>query len=310
MSHLDFFFQHLVNGISWGAIYALIAVGYTMVYGVLRFINFAHGDVYMLGAFIGLFVARATGLSASTRSPALLLLLFLVPMVTCAVMGAIIERLAYRPLRNASRLSSLITAIGVSLFLEYGGQMKFGANPQYYPIVFDVSSAAATDQTTRLHITDQQVLVLVVSLFLMVLLNYIIFRTKVGKAVRAVSQDFEAASLVGIPTDFVISCTFALGSAMAAAAAVLVSLSPDYRVIDPLMGIMPGIKAFVAAVVGGIGNVTGAVVGGLLMGIAENLVAGPLGLSGYRDAVAFAALILILLFKPDGLFGKGKVEKV
>lgn len=307
MSDSELLLQHLINGISWGAIYALIAVGYTMVYGVLRFINFAHGDVYMLGAFIGLIVANRLHIDQHHRSPLLILAVFLIPMALCALTGVIIERLAYRPLRKAPRLASLITAIGVSLFLESGGQMQFGANSQYYPIVFEVQSEAAGE---GVHITQQQVLVLVVSVGLMFLLNFIIYRTKIGRAVRAVSYDSEAASLVGIPTDFVISCTFALGSALAAAAAVMVALNPAYRTIDPSMGILPGIKAFVAAVVGGIGNVTGAVVGGLLMGIAENIVAGPLKLSGYRDAVAFASLILVLLFKPTGLLGKGTVEKI
>ncbi len=306
MSESQLLIQHLINGISWGAIYALIAIGYTMVYGVLRFINFAHGDVYMIGAFIGLFVATRFHLSPDHRSPLLLIALFVIPMLACALIGVVIERCAYRPLRKAPRLASLITAIGVSLFLEYGGQMKFGANPQYYPVVFGVQTGAGGG----VRITEQQVLVLAVSVGLGLLLNYVIFKTKIGKAVRAVSYDFEAANLVGIPTNFVISCTFALGSALAGAAAGLVALNPDYRMIDPLMGIMPGIKAFVAAVVGGIGNITGAVVGALLMGIAENMVAGPLGLSGYRDAVAFAALILILLFKPTGILGRGAVEKV
>jgi len=296
------FLQQLVNGVAWGSIYSLIALGYTMVYGVLRLINFAHGDVYMVGAYAGLF--SALWLRAGTEpslGKALLVLLF--AMAVCALLGVVIERAAYRPVRRHPRLTSLITAIGVSLLLENLGIVVFGARPRAFPEI--VRSQRL--ELGSIVIGSHQFLVLGVALILMLLLQLIVHRTRIGKAMRAVSFNADAARLMGIPTDSVIAFTFALGSALAAAAGVLVGLYLPR--VDPLMGLIPGLKAFVAAVLGGIGNIPGAMVGGLVMGIAETMVVAYLAPT-YRDAIAFALLILILLFRPTGLLGKREVEKV
>jgi len=296
------FLQQLINGIAWGSIYALIALGYTMVYGVLRLINFAHGDVYMVGAFAGFYAVKWLGLA---QEPTIFgaVAVFLLSMGCCGILGFVIERGAYKPLRKAPRLTALITAIGVSLFLENAGQLIFGADPKFFPQIIakkDVISSGG------IILTNQQVIVLGVSLFLMASLQLFVMRTKTGKAMRAVSFNREAASLMGISVDRIISITFVLGSALAGAAAILVGLTNPK--IEPLMGIMPGIKAFVAAVLGGIGNIPGAMLGGMIMGIAEVMVVGYLS-STYRDAIAFAILILILLFKPSGLLGGFTGEK-
>ncbi len=296
------FLQQLINGIAWGSIYALIALGYTMVYGVLRLINFAHGDVYMVGAFAGFYAVKWLGLA---QEPTIFgaVVVFLLSMGCCGILGFVIERGAYKPLRKAPRLTALITAIGVSLFLENAGQLIFGADPKFFPQIIakkDVISSGG------IILTNQQVIVLGVSLLLMVSLQLFVLKTKTGKAMRAVSFNREAASLMGISVDRIISITFVLGSALAGAAAILVGLTNPK--IEPLMGIMPGIKAFVAAVLGGIGNVPGAMLGGMIMGIAEVMVVGYLS-STYRDAIAFAILILILLFKPSGILGGFTGEK-
>ncbi len=293
--------QQLVNGLAWGSIYALIALGYTMVYGVLRLINFAHGDVYMVGAMIGYYAARiVTGGGTFLRFTAVML----ISMLVCALLGGLIERLAYRPLRKAPRINALITAIGVSLFLEYFGQYLFGADPKFFPSLIE------TREVLNFHgvvLNNIQVAIFSVSFLLMFAMQWFVQKTKTGKAMRAVSYSHTAAQLVGIPVDRVISMTFMLGSVLAAAAGILVGLSNPK--IDPLMGLMPGLKAFVAAVLGGIGNIPGALIGGLIMGIAETLVAGYLS-STYRNALAFVILILILLIKPSGIFGKSTQEKV
>lgn len=287
--------QQLINGISLGSIYALIALGYTMVYGIIRLINFAHGDIYMVGAYVGFF---ATSVLKLSFLPALLM-----AMVIAAVVGIVIERAAYRPLRNAPKIAILITAIGVSLLLEYGGILLVTPQPRTFPAVFP----AQMYNIGGMIINSQQIVILTVSLALMVLLTYIVNRTKVGKAMRAVSYDTDAARLMGIDVDRVISVTFAIGSGLAAAAGVLVGVY--YNSIDPLMGIMPGLKAFVAAVLGGIGIIPGAMVGGLILGVIEALVSGFIS-STFRDAAAFGILIIILLFKPAGLLGKNIREKV
>jgi branched-chain amino acid transport system permease protein len=300
--------QNLLNGIASGSIYALIALGYTMVYGILKLINFAHGDVFMLGAFMGFYGARwygsathQTGAPAPSWIMAFVILLF--AMVVCGLFGYLNERIAYRPLRHAPRIASLITAIGVSFFLEFGGQFVFGPDPQFFPTLVDKHVINFAGITT----TNYQLIVLAVALVFMAMLQYIVYGTKFGRAMRAVSFNFETASLMGIPTDRIVSMTFVLGSVLAAVAGILFGLA--YPKIDPLMGIMPGLKAFVAAVLGGIGNVPGAVVGGLLIGIVEAFVGGS-SFSNYRDAIAFVILIVILLFRPSGLFGKYQAEKV
>jgi branched-chain amino acid transport system permease protein len=299
------FLQQLANGIAWGSIYALIALGYTMVYGILRLINFAHGDVYMVGAFAAYFLARLIGVNPDTGgSPLIALVVMVGAMATCALLGIVIERAAYRPVRRSSRLTALITAIGVSLFLENAGLRVFGADPKFFPQII-------APRTIRILpgvlVTNHQIMVVVVSIVLMVALSLFIHRTRTGQAMRAVSFNQDAASLMGIPVDRIITITFAVGSALAAAAGVLVGLTNPK--IDPLMGIMPGVKAFVAAVLGGIGNVPGAVIGGLLMGISEYMVVGYIS-STYRDAIAFVILILVLLFRPAGLLGRNVAEKV
>jgi len=294
----EVFVQQVINGVAWGSVYALIALGYTMVYGVLRLINFAHGDIYMVGAYIAYYALARWGLGFA---PALL-----VAMGLCALLGVAIERGAYRSLRRrgALHLTALITAIGVSLLLENLGQLLFGPDPKPFP---QAIPAYPLVRHGAIVISNQDVFIIGVALGLMGVLRFIVLRTRVGQAMRAVSHDLEAASLMGINTDTIIALTFALGSALAAAAGVLIGLRNPK--IDPLMGIMMGLKAFVAAVLGGIGNIPGAVVGGLLMGVAEYLVIGYWS-STYRDAIAFTILIVVLLVRPQGLLGRGLVEKV
>jgi branched-chain amino acid transport system permease protein len=293
------FLQQLLNGLSLGAIYALIALGYTMVYGVLRFINFAHSDVFMVGAFIGYYAGRH--LPENTMGGGLIVLT--AAMLGCALLGVTIEHLAYRRLRGGPTLNVLITAIGVSLLLESGGQVFFGAEPRTFPSVFPAKNFAFGG----LVISSNQLVVIAVALLLVVALQFIVFRTKIGTAMRAVALNPKAAQLVGINNDVVISFTFALGSALAGAGGILYAL--NYPSIDPLMGVMPGLKAFVAAVLGGIGNIPGAALGGLILGTVETFVGGS-QFSTYKDAIAFGVLILILLFRPAGLLGKFTVEKV
>lgn len=296
------FLQQLINGISLGSIYALVALGYTMVYGVLRLINFAHGDIYMLGAYFGYFAARfMRGHPVHPVFDAVAVMV--AAMVAAAVVGLCIERFAYRPVRKASRLTVLIVAIGVSLLIEYSSQIAFGADPKFFPQLIPEK----TFDMGGVILTNQQIVVLVVGLVLMLLLHSFIYRTRTGKAMRAVSFNLDAARLMGINPGAIIALTFAIGSALAAAGGILVSINMPG--IDPLMGVMTGLKAFVAAVLGGIGNIFGAVLGGLILGLAEVMVSG-YGSSTYRDAIAFLILIAILLFKPEGILGKGQVEKV
>jgi branched-chain amino acid transport system permease protein len=295
--------QHLINGISLGSIYALIALGYTMVFGVLQLINFAHGDVYMIGAFIAYYVARFLNLEANPSFASLGMLL-LGSMVGCGILGFCIERFAYRPLRRSPRVNVLITAVGVSLLLQFSGQVLFGADPKFFPQVYQTGG---NWQIGGLLINPLQITVLAISVVLMIALQTIVFKTRVGRAMRAVSFNHDLANLMGIPTNLIISLTFITGSALAGAAGVLIGLT--YPRIDPLMGVMPGLKAFVAAVLGGIGNIKGATIGALILGVAENLVVGYLAPT-YRDALAFGLLIVILIFKPTGLFGTKRTEKV
>ena len=293
------FLQQLINGLSLGAIYALIALGYTMVYGVLRFINFAHSDVFMVGAFIGYFVGKHLphgtvwgGLAAMAAA-----------MVGCAVLGMLIERLVYRPLRGGPTLNVLITAIGMSLFLEYTGQLVFGATPRAFPSIFPEKVI----EVRGLIISMNQVIVIVVASVLMVALQFAVFRTRIGTAMRAVALNPKAAQLVGINIDVVISFTFGLGSALAAAGGVLYAL--NYPSIDPLMGVVPGLKAFVAAVLGRHRQHPRGGPRGLILGMVETFVDGSRW-STYKDAIAFAILIGILLFRPAGLLGRLTAEKV
>lgn len=293
------FLQQLINGISLGAIYALIALGYTMVYGVLRFINFAHSDVLMVGAFIGFFAAPYFPKESFAGGLAVMV----IAMAGCALLGIIIEKLAYRPLRGSSTLNVLITAIGVSLLLENSTQLLFSARPRAFPPIFP----SAAIELGGMRVSLNQIAVLVIAIALLAILQWIVLRTKIGTAMRALSFNPTAASLVGVNNDVVISFTFGLGSALAGAGGILYSL--NYPSVDPYMGIMPGLKAFVAAVLGGIGNIPGAALGGLLIGVIEALVGGS-RFSTWRDAIAFAILIVILLVRPAGLLGKMQTEKV
>jgi branched-chain amino acid transport system permease protein len=305
---MDTFVQQLINGLTIGSIYALIALGYTMVYGILRLINFAHGDIYMVGAYAGYLLAIYLGFEANPSIFGFIVVL-LGAMLIAALIGMAIERFAYRPVRKFSRMTTLITAIGVSLLIEYLFVFIFSGTPRSFPQLIQNDNYAIFGNAT---ISTSQMLIFAVSILLMIALQYIIFRTKIGKAMRAVSFNLNSAKLMGINTDFVIAFTFALGSALAAAGGVLTAqYNPK---IEPLMGIIVGLKAFVAAVLGGIGNIPGAVLGGLLIGAAETLVVGygsSIGIpSTYRDAVAFAILILVLLIRPAGLLGSNVQEKV
>lgn len=298
------FFQNLIIGLQAGAVYALIAVGYTMVYGVLQLINFAHGDVYMVGAYIGLTVASRLGIQFASTVPGFVAV-FVITLFLCALLGVVIERLAYRPLRNAPRLTALITAIGVSLLLESLAQLIWTANPQFFPTLFRLPTA----NVGGVDLNVSYLLILAISVILMCALWYVVRMTRIGRAMRAVAFDREAAALMGVNTNLIISFTFALGSALAGAAGLLVSALTNVR-IAPLVGVLPGLKAFVAAVLGGIGNLPGAMVGGLVMGIAETFVAANPHTTTWRDAIAFVLLILILVFRPAGILGRAVTEKV
>jgi branched-chain amino acid transport system permease protein len=381
--------QQIVNGLLLGAIYALIALGYTMVYGVLKLINFAHGEVYMLGAYIALFVAWGLGFSPHSLmqnpqegSITLLLLMILASMLVCAIVGVLIERLAYRPLRNHPKISTLITAIGVSLLLQYGGALFLPntpppsipeqANPYRDTLSFYIkrpkkelvntanevckiykraddefntrfdyetkhlgkvsefdltpegrklrlarqdaqrnyreASGAAEASSIRIRVPKGQLIMLITAVVLMVTLRYLVMCTSMGRAMRAVSHDVASSLLMGINVNRVISFTFFIGSALAGAGAMMNATFMGTP-LTTFYGTLPGLKAFVAAVLGGIGSIPGAVLGGLLMGVAETLVVW-LGYSSYRDAIAFVVLTIILLFKPGGLLGSAKVEKV
>lgn len=368
---MQWFLQNLIYGVQLGSLYALIALGYTMVYGVLRLINFAHGDVYMVGAYVGYYACAhllpfadlQAHPEAGLANIGLAAVVLVLAMCTCAILGVLIERFAYRPLRNglkhadahfwgcvlalpvaahfgglatagglgafaaaaiafgfglrpvvvwmaariklsSSRLNALITAIGVSLILENGGVLVFGANPSFIGNV-------VPERTVRLpggvQIGTSQLAILLVSLLLMAGLRYIVLYTRRGKAMRAISHDIEAAKLMGIDTDRVISFTFALGAALAGAGGAMVAMLMHFK-ITPLFGLQPGLKAFVAAVLGGAGNIPGAAVGGIIMGIAETFVSATY--SSYTDAIAFCILTLILLFRPAGILGKNVAEKV
>jgi branched-chain amino acid transport system permease protein len=277
-----------------------------MIYGILRFINFAHGDVFMIGAFSGYYLAIIFGFSSASGMMSILLavVILISSMIICAALGFTIEKLAYKPLRASPKLTILITAIGVSLFLEYSGQLVFGADPKSFPTlienkpVFNLGGAV---------IYSNPFVVLVMAVILMVILRIIVMKTKIGTAMRAVSYNITAASLMGININSIISFTFIIGSSLAAAAGILFGL--NYPKIDPLIGILYGLKAFVAAVLGGIGNIPGAALGGMIIGLLETFVVGYVSPT-YRDAIAFGILILILLFRPTGLLGKKEVEKV
>ncbi len=286
------FSQQLINGISLGSLYGIIAIGYTMVYGILRLINFAHGDVMMMGCFFAYYGILMFSLPWQFS--------FIIAIALTAILGIIIDRGAYRPVRKAPRISALITAIGVSFLLENAGIVVFGGRQKAFfrPEMFD---HIITFHGVRF--LNLAIYVPIITLTLLGIILLIIYRTKVGRAMRCISHDMETTRLMGVDVNRVIAITFAMGSAAAAAGGILWAMK--YPQINPLMGIIPGLKAFVAAVLGGIGNVGGAMIGGLILGLAEILlVAFRPDLSGYRDAIAFGILIIILLFRPTGLFGE------
>ena len=299
MNSLYMFFQQLINGLSLGSIYALIALGYTMVYGIVNLINFAHGDVMMVGAYAGYFVLCALG-----TTPFGMVCAFAAAMVMCALLSLVIERLAYRPLRNAPRLNSLITAIAVELILQNLMRVLpfVGPDPRQFPTM-----ATKNFSLSFVSISNIQLIVIVLSAVLMVLLNYIVNYTKTGKAMRAVSYDLGAASLMGISVNRTIAITFVIGSVLAGAGGVLYATA--YPQIDPVMGYIPGLKAFVAAVLGGIGSIPGAMLGGIILGIAETMTKAYIS-SQYADAISYCILIIILLVKPSGILGKKTHVKV
>jgi len=294
---MEFIIQQLINGISLGSIYALIALGYTMVYGIINLINFAHGDIYMIGAFVGYALTTFLGLSFIPT--------LIISMAVCSLLGVVIEKVAYKPLRNASKIAVLITAIAVSLFLEYIMVYFVGPETRTFPPVLE--SNIMTFLNGKVYLDSRNIYIFAITVFLMLSLQYVVKKTKVGKAMRAVAQDKDAAELMGIDVNNIISFTFAIGSALAGAAGVLVGIY--YNTINPLMGSGPGLKAFVAAVLGGIGLIPGAVFGGFFLGMTETTVSA-LGGSVFRDAIAFVILIIILLVKPTGLLGKNTKEKV
>ncbi|WP_273730984.1 branched-chain amino acid ABC transporter permease [Leuconostoc mesenteroides] len=289
------FIQQLINGLMLGSVYALLALGYTMVYGIIKLINFAHGDIYMLSAYFGYFFIKVLHLN--------FFIALILAMAVSAIIGVVIEYIAYRPLRHSPRIAVLISALGISFLLENGMTYLYGSDQRSFPQAI---------KTVQYHfygiqVSNIQLIIAVTSIVLMLLLTYIVKNTKMGRAMRAVSADPDAASLMGININHTISFTFAIGSALAAAGGVLIGLY--YNSIDPLMGMTPGLKAFVAAVLGGIGIIPGAAVGGWLIGILETMVQAT-AFSDYKDAIVYAMLIIILLIKPTGILGKNKREKV
>ncbi len=293
---MEQFFQQVINGLNVGSIYALIALGYTMVYGIVRLINFAHGDILMLGAYFGFF--------ALTRFNMPFWLATIIAMVLSAAVGVTIDRVAYKPLRNAPRISALITALGVSMFLENLFRLIFGAQPRKMPTVIEMQKYWITD---NLAISNLALITIILSVLLMVALEFIVRQTKTGKAMRAVSEDKGAARLMGVNVDRTISITFALGSALGAVGGILYSI--NYYQIEPYMGMMPGLKAFVAAVLGGIGVIPGAMLGGFTIGMVETITKGYISTT-WADAFVFGILIIVLIFKPAGIMGKNTREKV
>jgi branched-chain amino acid transport system permease protein len=305
---MAFFFQELVNGITTGALYSLVALGFSMVYGVLKLLNFAHGDLYMIGAYVGFFVIQWFGGPSALTIPVPVLLLVMLVLAAGLVggLGVAIERFAYRPLRDAPRIAPLITAIGISFFLENAALLLFGAQFRVYNTA-DFISLSSGIQVGSVTIDSVQILVLVLGLVLMVGLRELVNRTKLGKQMRAVAADREAAEMMGINVNFTISATFFLGSALAGVAGVMGGLL--FNEVTPTIGFIVGLKAFTAAVVGGIGSIPGAMLGGLLIGVAESMITGYIS-STYTNLFVFALLIVVMLVRPSGLLGRAQLQKV
>jgi branched-chain amino acid transport system permease protein len=311
----SFFVDEVVAGLTLGAVYALIALGYTMIYGILKLLNFAHGDVYMVGAYTGYFVMTGLGGPLAPRVPivALILLMFLAAMVACGFLGVVIERFAYRPLRSAPRIAPLITALGVSFFLQASAQLLFGAEIRSYDTfslgnsVLFVKGIHRTIFGVAVDISLVRIVVIIAAILLMIALTLFVARTQIGKAMRATSYDREAAAMMGINVDRVIVATFFIGSALAGAAGVMTGLV--FQQISIFMGFQAGLKAFTAAVIGGIGNIPGAMIGGFAVGLAESLAQGYVS-SEFKDVIVFAVLIAFMLLRPQGLLGTPAIDKV
>lgn len=304
---MAYFLQQLVNGLTLGMIYGLIAIGYTMVYGIIGMINFAHGEIYMIGAFIAVISLTVLGLAGVTYVPLALLIVLIVAMGFTAVYGWTLERIAYRPLRNAPRLAPLISAIGMSFFLQNYVAIAQGARVKPVPPVIRGGFNVFEQAGFVVQVSYVQILVWILTLLLMAAFALVITRTAFGRAQRCVQQDRVMASLVGIDVDGTVARTFVIGAALAAVAGVMVTLY--YGVVDFFMGFLAGIKAFTAAVLGGIGSVPGAILGGLILGLVESLWSAYFSIE-YKDVAAFAILILVLIFRPTGLLGRPEVEKV
>lgn len=292
---MQIFMQQLINGLSLGSIYALLALGYTMIYGIVKIIHFAHGDVYMLGAFFGYYTINVWHFN--------FIMALFGSMIFCALVGMLIEFVAYRPLRHSSRIAVLITAIGVSYFLENGMSVLFSGDTRDFPQVIK----QVNYEWFGIRVTNIQLLIFATTIILMIILQLIVKKTKMGRAMRAAAADPVAAELMGININGTISFVFAIGSAMAGAAGVLIGLY--YNSIEPTMGLTPGIKAFVAAVVGGVGSIPGAAVGAVIIGCLESMMQA-IGFSAFKDAAVYVVLIIVLLFLPAGLFGNKQPEKV
>jgi len=305
------FFDLTVSGLTLGSLYALIALGYSMVYGILKLLNFAHGDVYMIGAFVGWYTLHALGgpLNPTISGAAVLFVMFIVSMLGCGVLGVAIERFAYRPLRNAPRIAPLISALGVSIFLQNSALLIFGASFRDYD-TFDLIGVK-TFSVGQLFFSVTQLLTVVLAVLLMVALTIFVARSRLGKAMRSTSYDREAASMMGIDVDRVIAVTFFIGSALAGAAGVMFGLVFGQIYHYHYMGFIAGLKGFTAAVLGGIGSIPGAMVGGLIVGLAESYATGylPQG-STFQNLYVFALLIAVILIRPSGLFGTAAIQKV
>ncbi|OWT66299.1 high-affinity branched-chain amino acid ABC transporter permease LivH [Candidimonas nitroreducens] len=299
--------QQLFNGLSLGAIYALIAIGYTMVYGIIGMINFAHGDIYMIGAYVGLVTLSAVGVNSGLPLPLLVLLMLAVAAGVTAVYGYAIEKVAYAPLRKSPRLVALISAIGMSIFLENWVAIGQGARDMAVPALIHGAVQFDMSPDFRVSVPYARIMIIAVTVLLMIALTLFIKYSRTGRASRACAQDIHMANLLGIDTNRIISFTFVIGAMLAAVGGVLIALAIGK--LNPFIGFLAGIKAFTAAVLGGIGSVPGAMLGGVLLGLAETLAAAYIS-SQYKDIVAFALLVLILLFRPTGLLGKPEVEKV
>jgi branched-chain amino acid transport system permease protein len=305
-----YFFAQLVAGLTIGSLYALLALGYTMVYGILKLLNFAHGDVYMIGAYVGYFVLTALGGTTAPKVSVvvLVILMFGAAMIGCALLGVAIERFAYRPLRRAPRIAPLISALGVSFFLQQTAVLLWGAIPrEYNPYGLKGGELFNTVSVGNFRIQYVQIFVIASAVALMVALTLLVRRTTVGKAMRATSFDLEAASMMGIDVNRVIAFTFLVGSALAAAAGVMTGVA--YGNIQPYMGFGAGLKAFTAAVVGGIGNIQGAMLGGMVIGVAEELTIGYLS-SAFQDLIVLSVLIVFMLVRPTGMLGSPAIQKV